>query len=147
MMMQTEKWSGTLNVKIIPVLVTLASILWTGAVSATQPSNAELVDDACPTQWKNLDIIIDPTISNHWQSNASDEADFVGFLRQYLFSTTLDTSNFEANADDAITVASECLLRKNMALDAYFNKTIDTTTKLASRAGILTVLFNYILNE
>ena len=88
----------------------------------------QVLDRACPEASKNLDEVIQAnTLTPNW-SSASDKADFIDYLRHYIIQETKEYSpHHPLYADDWLTVASECILRKNKVIDDYFNKNIDET--------------------
>lgn len=111
----------------------LSSALASASVNHTP---AQRVDMACPTQWKNLDVVIDPKHLS-W-SNSTDKNAFLAYQKAYRMDITKTPGAMnDQYANDALTVASECALRKNLAVDNYFNKVIDTETALLKRINIL----------
>ena len=113
-------------------LTTEARTAWTAA----QAYNA-----ACPEQWKLLNTTIDPAAfsTTPW-SNAADRAAFREYWRRYLFKSSLNISNFDAIADDPITVASECALRRDRIVDNYFGKVIDTVTAWYNKINLTAII-------
>ncbi len=123
------------------VLSSLAQASW--AIVNHTPS--QLVSMACPTEWKNIDVVIHPNDLN-W-ANTTDRNTFLDYQDGYImFNVTKSWGTRDQRyADDALTVASECALRKNTVVDSYFNKTIDTTTILRARINSVPILM-YLLD-
>jgi len=118
---------------------TLFIAMMAGGVSVAQASvnytPTQLVDMAGPTEWKNLDVVINPS-ALHWE-NTADKNAFLTYQDAYLMEVTKSWDAMDDQyADDALTVASECVLRKNIVMDDYFNKVIDTFTVLRKRIAV-----------
>ncbi len=123
----------------------LIGLSLSSAYATVSHTPAQLVDIACPTEWKNIDVTIDPA-SVSW-SNTADKNAFLDYQDTYVMAITKTWgSTDDRYADDALTVASECALRKNTVVDAYFNKTIDTTTTLRERFNIVPYIFSLLFD-
>ena len=104
----------------------------------------ELLEMACPTEWKNLDVTIDPA-SVTWGGTADKNA-FLEYQDRYEMNTTLSWGSMDNQyVDDPLTVASECALRKNTVVDNYYNKVIDTFTVLKKRINIVPFIMGLLL--
>ncbi len=102
---------------------------------------AQAYDAACPEQWKLLNVEIKPAdfTTTPW-ANAADRAAFKEYWQRYIIHSTLDTTQFDALADDPVTVASECALRRDKVVDNYFAKAIDTVTTWARKVNIIPII-------
>lgn len=98
------------------------------AQAATPLTVTQAVLAACPDRWQAFDTLIDPgdVPADFWGSTADRNA-FLDYRQRYLFDVTTTSTSPSVLAGDALTVASECALRRNKAVDQHFSKTIDTT--------------------
>ena len=131
---------------LLGIAIIIAATFFRINIAGSQSSPSDLVLSACPQMWNNLDVEVNPATNNYWNGSTSDRNDFIEYQRQFVIKTSIDSVSFDQNADDAITVASECVLRKNKAVDVYFGKVIDDTTKWTDRAAIITILLSELMD-
>lgn len=123
----------------------ISLFLSASAYAVVNHTPTQLVDIACPTEWKNLDVVIDPNDLN-W-ANSADSTAFEDYQEAYLMDVTKGWDSLDVRyADDALTVASECALRKNTVVDNYFNKIIDDITVLQARISIAPFIMGLLLD-
>ncbi len=128
------------------ILIGLLAGLYVSAVTASiNHTPTQLVDIACPTEWKNIDVTIDPN-SVSW-ANTTDRNAFLDYQDTYIVDVTKSWGSMnDAYADDALTVASECALRKNIVVDNYFSKPVDITTVLRERINIVPFIMGLLFD-
>ena len=127
------------------IVAIVTGLALSSAYASVNHTPTQLVDLACPNEWKNLDIVIDPA-SVTWGNTADKEA-FHDYQRAYFIAQTKSWGGMDNRyADDALTVASECALRKNIVVDNYFNKPIDITTTLKKRINIVPLIMSLLFD-
>lgn len=130
------------KIQKIFLILTLSSTSTYAVVSHTP---TQLLDMACPTEWKNIDVVIDPA-SVSW-SSAADKNAFLEYQDRYEMHTTKSWSSVDNQyVNDPLTVASECALRKNIVVDNYYNKPIDVATILKARIHITPIIMSLLLD-
>lgn len=130
---------------VIQKLVLVLALSTTSAYAVVSHTPTELVEIACPTEWANIDVVVDPASLN-WGGTADKNA-FLDYQDSYIMQVTKSWGSMDDQyADDALTVASECALRKNTVVDNYYNKPIDTTTILNVRISIAPLIMGLLLD-
>jgi len=99
-------------------------------------SNWRVLKAACPESWRSIDRALPsastnpvPPTSIPW-ANQADKDDFKAFLQSYVIASTKNNQTLYNKLADPLLVASECAKRKNIAINAQFNKNVGIIPEL-----------------